>query len=388
MLRRCASVFVELSVEQEVNLRNVLCGGNGIQKCTRWRAYAPHLDEAIEISTDELLALKQVSPDEFRPHDELKSEYGDAIERLLAKGLILEAENGNSAQLRDQSFRDVAWWPLAALTATHGRWHNIRLDELRSTGQNVKYSDLLSNFGPAPTHDHRRGTGRPLIQLAGQARSELDKLLASRKTCRHFDPAATVSVEILSTMMARVWSVIGTHRVSDGLTLLKKTSPAGGGLHATEAYLLVQRAEGLGPGLYHYVSLSHALEPIRDLTSREAQKMATCFLAGQRWFESASIIVIMTTRFDRLFWKYRRHSKAWRVASLDAGHLSQTLYLSAADLGLGAFVSAVMDDRAIEDALMLDPMREGVTVVAGFGRRLSECGEYEPEFSELPSKSI
>ncbi|MGY2313291.1 nitroreductase family protein [Pseudomonas sp. SDO5522_S412] len=37
----------------------------------------------------------------------------------------------------------------------------------------------------------------------------------------------------------------------------------------------------------------------------------------------------------------------------------QTLSLSAADLGLGACVSAAMNDQAIEDALELDPLKEG-----------------------------
>lgn len=150
---------------------------------------------------------------------------------------------------------------------------------------------------------------------------------------------------------------------------MKKTSPAGGGLHATEAYLLVQRAEGLAPGLYHYLPMQHALEPMRVMDAAAAATLAHGFLAGQHWFANVPVLVVMTARFDRLFWKYRRHTKAWRVVHLDVGHLSQTMYLSAADLGLGAFVTAAINDRSIEPALGLVPMQEGAIAIVGFGPR-------------------
>jgi putative peptide maturation dehydrogenase len=162
---------------------------------------------------------------------------------------------------------------------------------------------------------------------------------------------------------------MGTLELAPGAVAVKKTSPAGGGLHAVEAYLLVQRAEGLTPGFYHYLSLEHALEPMRALTTEEAASYAHRFVAGQNWFANVPVMVIMTARFDRLFWKYRRHTKAWRVVHLDVGHLSQTMYLSAADLGLGAFVTAAINDRLVEQALELTPMREGAIAIVGFGPR-------------------
>ena len=74
----------------------------------------------------------------------------------------------------------------------------------------------------------------------------------------------------------------------------------------------------------------------------EARATAHRFLAGQDWFRDAPAMVVMVARFERLFWKYRRHTKAWRVVHLDVGHLSQTSYLSATELGLGSFVTAAI----------------------------------------------
>jgi putative peptide maturation dehydrogenase len=383
LIRRCAAVFVELSVCQKVCLSNLLQGGNGLEDLTKWLAYAPHLDEAVELQTNEVLALKEISSETYVPREELESGFGHAIDVLLKSGLLIESGSNSYAYSRDQSFREIAWWPLAAVAAAHCRWRDVRIDELRAQGRAVKYSELVSKFGPAPSHDYRRYGEHSPVELCNPQHSALDELLCLRRTCRNFDPIASVSAVSISTMMSRVWRAVGEHRVCDGLTVLRKSSPAGGGLHATEAYLLVQRADDLNPGVYHYLPLNHALMPLICMTQEEAGRMASCFLAGQTWFQDAPVLVIMTTRFERLFWKYRAHSKAWRVASLDAGHLSQVMYLSAADLGLGAFVSAAINDQAIEKALELDPLREGVAAIAGFGPRQCDSGEYEPDFSVI-----
>ena len=78
---------------------------------------------------------------------------------------------------------------------------------------------------------------------------------------------------------------------------------------------------------------------------------------------------LKNARFDRMFWKYRRHAKAWRAVHLDAGHLSQTMYLSATELGLGCFVTAAINDREVGEALGLPPLCEGAIALVGFGPR-------------------
>jgi nitroreductase len=59
-------------------------------------------------------------------------------------------------------------------------------------------------------------------------------------------------------------------------------------------------------------------------------------------------------RFGRTFWKYRNHPKAYRVTILDVGHLSQTLFLSATELGLGAYITAAINEVDIEQRVGLD----------------------------------
>jgi len=57
---------------------------------------------------------------------------------------------------------------------------------------------------------------------------------------------------------------------------------------------------------------------------------------------------------------------------MDAGHLSQTLYLLCQELGLGAFFTGAVNDVNIEELLGLDPLQEGVLGISGCGRPLND----------------
>ena len=159
--------------------------------------------------------------------------------------------------------------------------------------------------------------------------------------------------------------------------MLKKNSPSGGGLHPVEAFVLAQRVDGLAPGLYHYQCVDHSLEPMQPLREADASTLAHELVAGQPWFANAPVLVLMAARFDRTFWKYPNHAKAWKVVQLDAGHLSQNFSLGATDLGYGAFVTAAINDACAERAFGLDGVRSGAIAVCGFGRRATQGANVE-----------
>ena len=113
----------------------------------------------------------------------------------------------------------------------------------------------------------------------------------------------------------------------------------------------------------HFVE--HALEPLRDFAEEDSAALALRLVAGQRHFMHAHVVVILASRFARTFWKYRRHAKSYRAVILDAGHLSQMLYLAATECGLAAFITAAVNERDIERTLGIDPLQEGVIAVCG-----------------------
>ena len=80
-------------------------------------------------------------------------------------------------------------------------------------------------------------------------------------------------------------------------------------------------------------------------------------MCGQSYFGTAAVSFVLTARFYRNHWKYRRHQKAYAGILMDAAHLSQTLYLVSDDLGLGAYVTIAINARDIEARLGLDGVR-------------------------------
>jgi len=373
-LRRCALLFLELDCEPRFEFRSLLSGGDGLDRTPRWVAWTAHLTAPVELT----LAEAEVLADESLWQDcelaQAQARHGsERIDALLGKGLLI-GDHAEHADLRvtEQRARDIAWWPPAAIAQAQGRWQTVDIQARNEVGLMMDSQEIVDAFGAAPTPEYRREPAQPVLALQRPARGDFDALLARRKTCRNFDSDAQVSAQDLATMLHRVWGAVGTLELAPGAVAVKKNSPAGGGLHAVEAYVLVQRVAGMTPGLYHYLALEHALEPLREMSAPEAATLAHQCVAGQHWFANVPVMAIMTARFDRLFWKYRRHTKAWRVVHLDVGHLSQTMYLSAADLGLGAFVTAAINDHDVDKALALQSMQEGAIAVVGFGPRASQ----------------
>ena len=66
---------------------------------------------------------------------------------------------------------------------------------------------------------------------------------------------------------------------------------------------------------------------------------------------------------------------------LDAGHLSQTFSVVCAELGLGAFVTAAVNNADIDAHLGLDGFAEGSLAIVGCGPLVSESSYLEPTFT-------
>lgn len=375
---RCEVTLVELTHEPRFNLSLVLKGEGGLDSSPRWMAHAAHLPEPRPVTLQQLGVIEQLPASTPLDRAALSAQHGEAmVQSLLDAGLLLDAAAGHRAMACNLAAKEVPWWPLALVAQASGGWDGIDIQARYEAGLMPSSRQVVEANGPAPDHEYLRRPDAPILSLPAPTARDFDALLARRRTCRNFDAAAAVPAADLATMLHRVWGAIGTRQLAPGAVAVKKTSPAGGGLHAVEAYLLVQRAEGLEPGIYHYLPLRHALERLQALSPVEARAEAYRFVAGQQWFVDVPVMVVMTARFDRLFWKYRRHAKAWRVVHLDVGHLSQTMYLSAADLGLGAFVTAAINDREIEASLGLAPLREGAIAIVGFGPRSDKSANVE-----------
>jgi putative peptide maturation dehydrogenase len=359
------------------DLDSLMEGGDGLRRELRWLALAPHLDQEVEIDPEERELLGIVSPGIWIEVQALPAHSKAARERLLERGLLLAEHGHESGTLaRDETLRAAHWHPLAATLHAFTRWRDVdSVQNMRDSGTETG-KELREKLGPPPVESASRLPASHRLPLPRSLPTDFDRLMARRATCRNFDPARLLPQTLFAQMLERVFAAKGEARVNEDTAFLKKNSPSGGGLHPVEAYLIVQHVEGIAPGLYHYQASQHALEPLPapELPLSEFVMQA---VAQQHWFADAHVLVLLAPRFDRTFWKYRNHAKGYRVVALEAGHLSQTLYLSATDAGLGAFITGAINEVQLERAFGLDHLHQGVLAICGFGYRASRMTTVE-----------
>ena len=350
---------------------------------------------ALSILRGEAIAL---TPDDFElatttPSDDWVEAVEDAAAHELArKGVLLSDEDDSELGVlrdREETLERLGWNLEAALYYFLSKWRGIDLRRL--AGQDDA-SDLLpptdeavrafvDHVGPppvafasaeAPLAVHEL----PLVEREG----ELYDLLLRRRTTRGFDRGASLGLSELAVVLRYVYGYHGYVRLLGQVTTLKRTSPSAGGFHPIEAYPLIMGVDALDPGLYHYNGAEHSLELLTTLGAEEARSVAAEFVCGQTYFADAHVLIVLAARFERAFWKYRNHRKAFAALLMDAAHLSQTLYLVATELGLGAFVTAAVNNADIDERLGIDGYREGALAVCGFGRPAAEPSPFDPEF--------
>ena len=376
LVRRCTIVLLEPCEHLDFDLALIASGGNGLRSTLQWVALAPPRDAEIELAANEVALLGALSPTQWMDFDELaRTHPRQTLENLLAKELILA--QGGDAAARDEKLRDTHWRSASAVLHYGSRWRGIDTEAIQKDLAENGDGDLLAKLGPPPALVRERAPAHERIALVRAQNSPLDSLLGRRVTCRNFDATRTLTREQFSTVLQRAWGARAVQDFAPDVPLLKKSVPSAGGLHATECYLLVQRVDGIAPGLYHYHPVDHALESIKLLSSDEAAARARRFVAAQNYFVDAHVMVIAVSRFRRNFWKYRNHAKAYRALILDVGHLSQAQYLAATELGLAAFITAAINEVDIEQAFGLDPIEESPLAVTGFGIRAAERREVE-----------
>lgn len=147
-----------------------------------------------------------------------------------------------------------------------------------------------------------------------------------------------------------LWCTQGVKGIRGKKYATLRTVPCGGARHEFETYLLIRRVEGLPVGFYHYLPMTHELELIRKTDNAEGFVIDS--LSGQRWTAKASVVFYYAVDCYRAEWRYGIY--AHRVMLIDAGHITENLYLTATALGLGSCAIGAVEGRMADEAFGLD----------------------------------
>lgn len=223
---------------------------------------------------------------------------------------------------------------------------------------------------PAPQDRLSEFVARELIFLPKPSclpEASLTNVLINRKTCRTFTGEA-ISLEAVSTLLYLSLGYLHERTndidesVAEGLQA-RRSSPSGGGLNACEGFLQVQHVAGLKPGIYAYHPTEHALSFVNPLPFEPLGHL----LCGQHFINNLPVGLFITSRFDKLWWKYE-HSRAYRMAYVEAGHISQTFQLVATSLGLNTWLTGALTDDQVEALLGLVDSPEQPLFFVGCGK--------------------
>ncbi len=168
-----------------------------------------------------------------------------------------------------------------------------------------------------------------------EAISPVAKLLRDRHSTRGFDDRRPITLAELSQFLdgtARVLTRSNTKLDLDDGGHTVRPYPSAGAAYELELYLAVNSCEGLARGFYHYDAGAHALAPI-GVPGHELEALLVGAETAMGAPAAPQILITIAARFGRMSWKYS--SIAYALILKDVGVFTQTLYLMAADMGLG-----------------------------------------------------
>ena len=242
---------------------------------------------------------------------------------------------------------------------------------MESIGEQFINRTKHSNLGPS---DQYLGKPQPPLQLEFDKTQPLVKLpkpseiptefvdvrktIELRKSIRNYS-RVPLTIGQLSYLL---WCTQGVKEVFQGTTTLR-TVPSAGARHAFETYLLINKVDGITPGLYRFLVLEHSLISV-SLEKDIADKITKACL-NQKFIKSSAVTFIWVAVPYRMNWRYGE--RGYRYLYLDAGHVCQNLYLSAESIKGGTCAIAAYSDDELNQILGLDGKDQFVIYLATVG---------------------
>lgn len=185
-------------------------------------------------------------------------------------------------------------------------------------------------------------------------------LVEKRETLRKYSSEALNQEELAYLL----WGTQGIKSITDK-PVTKRTVPSAGSRHPFETWMLVNRVEGLQPGLYRYMAVNHQIAKLPAVDTI-AQQLTEACLKQQHVLNSA-VTFIWVADVQRTVWRYCQ--RGYRYMYLDAGHVCQNLYLLAETIGCGVCAIAAYNDDLVNQALGLDGEDQFAIYLATLGKR-------------------
>ena len=182
------------------------------------------------------------------------------------------------------------------------------------------------------------------FDLALQSGDSFLQTLLMRKSTRCFT-SDNIGLSVLARLLQLSCGIIDKQK-----DVAKRTYASAGARYPIEVYVAVMRSDDMDMGIYHYNVIDNALELIK---AGDYSDTLSVLYGNQTYIANYPCLIFFALVFNRTMQKYGE--RGYRFALIDAGHMSQNLYLVAEYLKLGIVAigaSAVSDDK-LDDMLGL-----------------------------------
>lgn len=161
-----------------------------------------------------------------------------------------------------------------------------------------------------------------------------------------------------------LWASQGVKEIRGKSYATIRTVACGGARHEFEVYLAIQKVEGLTPGYYHYLPETHSIECMKE--QGDMTKEITDSLCQQSWGAKAAVVCYYSVVPYRAEWRYGVW--AHRTALIDAGHITQNLYIACSSLKhVGTCAIAALESDLSNEMFGLDGEEEFIFYAAPVG---------------------
>jgi SagB-type dehydrogenase family enzyme len=143
----------------------------------------------------------------------------------------------------------------------------------------------------------------------------------------------------------------------------RKFTPSSGGFNSVEIFSIILCSDEVTNGIYHYNAKEHQLQ---EISIGKYDKWLSNHVFFQKEYADASMVLVLVANVGRLASKYL--SRAYRLALLDTGHVSQNIYLSSTALNLNVSASGGFIESEIEEALNIDGLEVASFLTLNIGK--------------------
>jgi SagB-type dehydrogenase family enzyme len=237
------------------------------------------------------------------------------------------------------------------------------IDKTKSEHMSVPPQE--GKVAPQPPLELPFPDGTNFIMLPSPAELDVPEIglraaVEHRRTLRKYSQAELTLTE-LSYLL---WMTQGVKEVTDRPATLRNV-PSAGARHAFETYLLVNRVEGLEPGLYRFAASRHALAQVHGVAHPRADLTHACY--EQRQISNSAVTFLWVAVSERMTWRYVE--RGFRYLLLDAGHVCQNLCLAAEAIDCGVCPIAAFNDDQVNLVLGVDGSQQWTVYLGSVGKR-------------------